>query len=79
MNAPQRHGRPWTPEEDQALGEAFNDGKQLHELALLHQRKRTGIQSRLVHLGLIVHCPALRCYHATKAVQVWATYKDVKE
>jgi hypothetical protein len=46
-------GKPWSDDEDQALGAAFDAGKQLLELATAHQRSRFAIEVRLAKLGKI--------------------------
>lgn len=44
-------GKPWTPEEDQRLGQAFDAGATVATLASTHQRTTGAITSRLVRLG----------------------------
>ena len=46
-------GKPWSDDEDQALGAAFDAGKPIPELAQSHRRTRAAIQARLVRLGRI--------------------------
>ena len=50
-NMPPRHGTPWTTEEDDRLVEGFEAGKATQELALEHQRTRSGVIARLNKLG----------------------------
>lgn len=52
-NAPQNAGKPWSGDEDKALVSAFDAGKQIPELAALHQRSRFAIETRLAKLGKI--------------------------
>lgn len=52
-NAPLNAGKPWSPDEDQALAAAFDAGKQIPELADQHQRSRFSIEVRLAKLGKI--------------------------
>ena len=52
-NAPQNAGKQWSGDEDQALASAFDAGKQIPELAALHQRSRFAIEARLAKLGKI--------------------------
>jgi hypothetical protein len=46
-------GRPWTAEEETRLGQAFDSGRTLDELAQEHQRSRWAIEARLAKLGKI--------------------------
>ena len=46
-------GRPWTAEEEAQLGQAFDSGRTLDELAQTHQRSRWAIEARLAKLGKI--------------------------
>lgn len=48
---PANHGKPWTPEEDQKLADAFDAHTTIPELAKAHQRGVGGIQNRLIKLG----------------------------
>ena len=50
---PGNAGRPWTPEEEQALISAFQAGKELFEIAGSHGRTVRAIEARLEKLGLI--------------------------
>lgn len=50
---PAQAGQPWTPEEDQRLLDAFDQGADLPALTASHARSKGGIASRLVHLGRI--------------------------
>jgi hypothetical protein len=51
-------GRPWTTEEEAQLGQAFDSGRTLDELAQAHQRSRWAIEARLAKLGKIPEPPA---------------------
>ena len=46
-------GRPWSEEEEVRLGQAFDAGKTILELAEDHKRSRIAIEARLVKLGKI--------------------------
>ena len=46
-------GKPWTEEEDVHLGQAFDAGKPIDQLAEEHKRSRWAIEARLVKLGKI--------------------------
>ena len=46
-------GRPWTPEEEQKLRDAFTTHKPIPEIAATHGRTPGAVTSRLVRLGLI--------------------------
>ncbi|PWT71026.1 MAG: hypothetical protein C5B46_08895, partial [Proteobacteria bacterium] len=46
-------GRPWSEEEEARLGQAFDSGKTILELADEHKRSRIAIEARLVKLGRI--------------------------
>jgi hypothetical protein len=46
-------GKPWTPEEEQRLREAFASNPSIAEIAAAHGRTRGAISSRLIKLGLI--------------------------
>lgn len=48
---PPNVGKPWSPEEDAKLEEAFRAGTDLPEIAKMIGRTRWGAQSRLVKLG----------------------------
>ena len=52
-NRPGKAGKPWSPEEDAQLLQAFDGGQEVRELANRHERSAGGIRSRLVHLGRI--------------------------
>lgn len=45
------HGKPWTPDEDKRLADAYDAGTPVPQLARTHQRGVGGIQSRLAKLG----------------------------
>jgi hypothetical protein len=49
----ERHGRSWSPEEEQKLKVAFLAGMPMESLANLLQRSNQAIRSRLNRLGLI--------------------------
>lgn len=49
--SPGNAGKSWAPAEDQQLVEAFDQGKQVAELATLHQRTKGAIKARLIRLG----------------------------
>jgi hypothetical protein len=57
--APANAGKPWTAEEDHLLGERFDAGRTLAELAAGHGRTRAAIQARLVKLGKLEPPPQL--------------------
>ena len=44
-------GKPWTPEEDQALVAAFDSGSTPKQLAAAHERTNGAVRSRLMKLG----------------------------
>ncbi|PPE75197.1 hypothetical protein C3942_05855 [Solimonas fluminis] len=48
---PAATGRPWTPEEDQALVAAFESGSTPKQLAAAHERTNGAVRSRLMKLG----------------------------
>ncbi|MBT8364323.1 MAG: hypothetical protein KJP23_06415 [Deltaproteobacteria bacterium] len=50
---PERVGKPWSEQEDQALIKAFDSGISLNDLVDKHQRTRGAIRTRLVRLGKI--------------------------
>ena len=50
-SVPANHGKPWTPEEDKRLADAFDAQTTIPELAKAHQRGVGGIQNRLTKLG----------------------------
>jgi len=56
-SAPQNAGRPWSEEEDTRLGRAYDAGKSIEELAVLHQRSKWAIEARLARLGKIPEPP----------------------
>ena len=51
--APANAGKSWTEEEDLQLGQAFDAGKPIEQLATEHRRSRWAIEARLVKLGKI--------------------------
>ena len=57
---PAQAGKPWTPEEDQRLLDAFDQGADLPALTASHARSKGGIASRLVHLGRIKESAEIR-------------------
>ena len=48
---PPNAGKPWTAEDDEKLGAAFDAGKPLAELATGFGRTRHSVEARLVKLG----------------------------
>lgn len=50
-NTPINAGAKWTPQEETALLQAFDDGMSIQELSAKHGRSEGGIRSRLVKLG----------------------------
>lgn len=48
---PASTGKPWTPEEDQALVAAFDSGSTIKQLAAAHLRTNGAVRSRLMKLG----------------------------
>ncbi|MGC4060961.1 MAG: hypothetical protein QM749_08970 [Aquabacterium sp.] len=50
-DSPGNAGKSWTPAEDQQLAQAFDQGRQIAELAKAHQRTAGAIKSRLIRLG----------------------------
>ena len=48
---PGNAGQAWTPEEDQRLLTAFDEGAAVADLAPIHQRTKGAITSRLMRLG----------------------------
>ena len=63
-NAPQNAGKPWSGDEDTALASAFDAGKQIPELATLHQRTSAAIEARLAKLGKIEPPANMRGFRA---------------
>jgi hypothetical protein len=51
--APENAGRPWSQEEDLRLGQAYDSGKSVEELAQMHKRSKWAIESRLARMGKI--------------------------
>jgi len=51
--APENAGRPWSQEEDSRLGQAYDSGKSVEELAQVHKRSKWAIESRLARMGKI--------------------------
>ncbi|RZK69730.1 MAG: hypothetical protein EOO85_22025 [Pedobacter sp.] len=49
----ERHGKPWSTEEDNKISDAFKSGTSLSKIAQEQQRTRGSIESRLGRLGLI--------------------------
>ena len=56
--APENAGRPWSQEEDSRLGQAYDSGKSVEELALVHKRSKWAIESRLARMGKIPEPPS---------------------
>ncbi|RWX51560.1 hypothetical protein VU01_11164 [Candidatus Electrothrix marina] len=50
---PERTGKSWDTVEDQQVCEKFDTGKTVEEIAVIHQRTKGAIQSRLQRLGKI--------------------------
>lgn len=48
---PSATGKPWTPDEDQALIAAFESGSTPKQLAAAHDRTNGAVRSRLMKLG----------------------------
>ncbi|MGC4012130.1 MAG: hypothetical protein QM805_25975 [Pseudomonas sp.] len=48
---PQQAGKPWQPEEEQALLQRFEAGESIAAIAREHGRSTGGIRSRLKYLG----------------------------
>jgi len=71
-NAPQNAGKPWSSEEDKALVAAFDAGKQIAELAALHQRSNFAIETRLAKLGKIAPPANMRGYKAAESTASYA-------
>jgi hypothetical protein len=46
-------GKPWTPEEERRLVEAFERGASIEQMSEAHGRSKGGIAARLVRLGKI--------------------------
>jgi len=53
-------GKPWSPEEDQRLLQAFDADKPLAEIAQAHGRTPAGIRARLEKHGRLEPSPATR-------------------
>ena len=49
----ERHGQPWSTEEDNKISESFRSGLRISTIANEQQRTRGSIEARLAHLGLI--------------------------
>ena len=56
-SAPENAGRPWSETEDTRLGNAFDAGKAIEELAAIHKRSKWAIEARLARLGKIPEPP----------------------
>lgn len=50
---PPSTGKPWAPDEDQALVAAFEAGSTIKQLAAAHLRTNGAVRSRLMKLGKI--------------------------
>ena len=46
-------GRPWSEDEDSRLGQSYDAGKSVDELAGIHKRSKWAIEARLARLGKI--------------------------
>ena len=64
---PSQAGKPWTPEEDQRLLDAFDAGADLAALTAAHGRSDGGVASRLVRLGRIKERAEVRVRSAAAA------------
>ncbi len=53
MSQLERHGQPWSAEEEKRLYDAFTAGKTVAECSAAHQRRLGGITSHLKQLGLL--------------------------
>jgi hypothetical protein len=53
---PENAGKAWSEDEDKAIVAAFNEGRQVSEIAAKHGRTKGSIASRLVRLGCITEC-----------------------
>ena len=53
IRAHENAGRPWSQEEDSRLGQAYDSGKSVEELAQVHKRSKWAIESRLARMGKI--------------------------
>lgn len=56
--APENAGRPWSQEEDKRLGQAYDSGKSVEELAQAHKRSKWAIEARLARVGKIPAPPS---------------------
>ncbi len=54
---PSNSGKAWTEEEDNNLIKAFDESKDINELAEIHMRTNGAITSRLIRLGKISERP----------------------
>jgi uncharacterized protein (UPF0254 family) len=54
---PRNSGKAWTDEEDKNLINAFDEGKNINELADIHIRTKGAISARLIRLGKINERP----------------------
>ncbi len=52
-NSPERHGAPWTPQESEAVADAYLAGMKLREIANLQDRSTYAIFSHLFRSGFI--------------------------
>lgn len=57
---PGQAGKPWSPEEDQRLLEAFDQGADLATLTTSHARSKGGITARLERLGRVTERTGIR-------------------
>ena len=48
----ENQGKPWTPEEDDYLRQAFQSGAEVKDMAAELKRTRDGIRARIEKLGL---------------------------
>jgi hypothetical protein len=56
--APEKAGQPWSEEEDARLGQAYDSGQSIEELAQTHKRSKWAIEARLARLGKIPEPPS---------------------
>jgi hypothetical protein len=67
-------GKPWSDDEDKALAAAFDGGKQILELATVHQRSRFAIEVRLAKLGKIEQPANIRGRKAQSDTAVYSVH-----
>lgn len=52
-----RSGTAWNQEEDNRLGDAYDEGQSIEQLSATHQRSKWAIEARLARLGKIPEQP----------------------